>query len=155
MGRERKNSKQEKAAKKEGKMKIPIVLFVTCVASLNAASFMDSVSDGQCPPQCCDATTTQAPTTTEVATTTDSATTTDGATTTGGATTTDGATETPTTPEAIREATEDPSATTEEPTTPDICSTCDPSTCDKEGGAGSVSLSLLALLLPPVLARLL
>merc|ERR1712168_529631 len=100
MGSERKNSKQEKAAKNERKMKIPIVLFVTCVASLNAASLMDSVSDGQCPPewQCCDTTTTQAPTTTEDATATDGATTTpgDATTTPGDATTTpDDATTTP------------------------------------------------------------
>merc|ERR1711990_737731 len=152
---------------KERKMKIPIVLFVTCIASLNAASLMDSVSDGQCPSHCCDATTTQAPTdpttdptadsttdptadptgSTVEPTTTEESTTTEEPTTTEESTTTEDSS----TPTVIREATEDPSATTEDP---DICSTCDPSTC-VEGGAGSASLSLLALLLPPVLARLL
>merc|ERR1712212_599930 len=148
MGSERKNSKQEKAAKTERKKdEDPIVLFVTCVASLNAASLMDSVSDGQCPSHCCgDATTTQAPTDPTTDPTADS--TTDPTADPTGSSEEPTTTEDSPTPTAIREATEDPSATTEDP---DICSTCDHSTCDVDGGAGSASLSLLPLLLPPIL----
>merc|ERR1712130_216155 len=58
MGSERENSKREK----ERKMKIPIVLFVTCVASIKAASLVESFSEEQCPAHCCESTTTQAPT---------------------------------------------------------------------------------------------
>merc|ERR1712200_35684 len=98
--RERTQSKRKPTQRK---MKIPIVLLVACVASLQAASLMDVI---ECPAECC---TTNAPT------------------------------------------------TTADPTTPaDICSTCDQSTCGgDESGAGSASLSLLALFLPAVFARLL
>merc|ERR1712088_722078 len=47
--RERTQSKR----KPPQKMKIPLVLLVACVASLQAASLMDSVFGEQCPPQCC------------------------------------------------------------------------------------------------------
>merc|ERR1712130_17541 len=47
---------------RERKMKIPIVLFVTCVASIKAASLVESFSEEQCPAHCCESTTTQAPT---------------------------------------------------------------------------------------------
>ena len=130
-------------------MKIPLVLFVACVASLKAASLMDVI---ECPAECCPTT---AQPTTEPATT-DPATT-DPATTDPA--TTDPATTDPvTTPQEGREVTTDDSTTTADATTTeDICSVCDQSTCEQggEGGAGSASLSLLALLLPAVFACLL
>merc|ERR1712158_180203 len=122
------------------KMKIPLVLLVACVASLQAASLMDVT---ECPAECCP-TTTNAPTTTADPTPT--------AGPTDDPVTTD---EPVTTPEpeptkAEREATGDT-------TTANICDICDQSTCEQgeESGAGSASLSLLALLLPAVFARLL
>merc|ERR1712088_650158 len=128
------------------KMKIPLVLLVACVASLQAASLMDVT---ECPAECCP-TTTNAPTTT--ADPTPTAGPTDDPVTTEEPVTTD---EPVTTPEpeptkAEREATGDT-------TTANICDICDQSTCEQgEGsGAGSASLSLLALLLPAVFARLL
>merc|ERR1712037_728691 len=59
----RKNSKPQR------KMKIPLVLLVACVASLKAASLMDSVFDDPCQAVCCPAstTTTAAETTTAAA----------------------------------------------------------------------------------------
>merc|ERR1712088_617294 len=140
------------------KMKIPLVLLVACVASLQAASLMDVT---ECPAECCP-TTTNAPTTTADPTptagptddpvTTDAPVTTDEPVTTDAPVTTD---EPVTTPEpeptkAEREATGDT-------TTANICDICDQSTCEQgeESGAGSASLSLLALLLPAVFARLL
>merc|ERR1711951_287737 len=97
---------------RERKMKIPIVLFVTCVASLKAASLMESFSEEQCPAHCCESTRTQAPTTTTDPTTDTTA---DPTTDTTGAPTTE-------------------APTTEAPTTPDICSTCDLDTCEQGGG---------------------
>merc|ERR1712055_1102414 len=44
---------QSKRKPPQRKMKIPLVLLVACVASLQAASLMDSVFGEQCPPQCC------------------------------------------------------------------------------------------------------
>merc|ERR1712010_382644 len=67
--RERTHSKR-KNTKPQRKMKIPLVLLVACVASLKAASLMDSVFDGPtCQDVCCPAstTTTAAETTTAAA----------------------------------------------------------------------------------------
>merc|ERR1712051_508651 len=67
--RERTHSKR-KNSKPQRKMKIPLVLLVACVASLKAASLMDSVFDGPtCQDVCCPAstTTTAAETTTAAA----------------------------------------------------------------------------------------
>merc|ERR1711894_693295 len=113
--RERTQSKRKPTQRK---MKIPLVLLVACVASLQAASLMDVT---ECPAECCP-TTTNAPTTTAD----------------------------PAPTEAERDA-------TGESTTANICDICDQSTCEQgeESGAGSASLSLLALLLPAVFARLL
>merc|ERR1712226_671518 len=125
-------------------MKIPIVLFVACVASIKAASFMDAMT---CPPE---ANCAQCVTTTTTTTPAPATTPADDATTT---------TEDPAPPATT--TTEDPAppvtTTTVAPTTTttDICSVC---TCDQGGddsGAGSASMSLLALLLPAVFARLL
>merc|ERR1712037_71646 len=56
--RERTHSKR-KNSKPQRKMKIPLVLLVACVASLKAASLMDSVFDGPtCQDVCCPASTT-------------------------------------------------------------------------------------------------
>merc|ERR1712241_881693 len=168
---------QSKRKSPQRKMKIPLMLLVACVASLKAASLMD-VYNIECPAECC-STTTNVPTTTADPTTGPTTTadptadpsTTSDPTTTEGPTTTEEpvTTEDPTTTEGPT-TTEEP-ITTEEPTTtegpattanqgreatedPDICSTCDPSTCE-QGGAGSASLSLLVLLLPAFFARLL
>merc|ERR1711934_298654 len=66
--RERTHSKR-KNSKPQRKMKIPLVLLVACVASLKAASLMDSVFDDPCQAVCCPAstTTTAAETTTAAA----------------------------------------------------------------------------------------
>merc|ERR1712179_477341 len=148
--RERTHSKR-KNSKPQRKMKIPLVLLVACVASLKAASLMDSVFDGPtCQDVCCPA-----------------------STTTGGETTTAAAGET-TTAEAPATPTEAPATPTEAPDaraetttaaagetttaagedTTTACD-CDAWDCDGDSGAGSASMSLLALLLPAVLARLL
>merc|ERR1711951_31736 len=87
---------------RERKMKIPIVLFVTCVASIKAASLVESFSGEQCPAHCCEYPTTQAPTTTAdptTDTTADPTTDTTGAPTTEAPTTEAPTTEAPT-PEA-------------------------------------------------------
>merc|ERR1712172_132511 len=56
--RERTHSKR-KNSKPQRKMKIPLVLLVACVASLKAASLMDSVFNGPtCQDECCPASTT-------------------------------------------------------------------------------------------------
>merc|ERR1711935_804776 len=122
--RERTQSKR----KPERKMKIPLVLLVACVASLKAASLMDGVFDGQCPPECCptEAPTTEPattePPTTEPATTDpaqeerDATTTVEIATTEEVTTTADPVTTDP--------VTTDPVGPT---TTADICSSCDQS----------------------------
>merc|ERR1712037_478371 len=56
--RERTHSKR-KNSKPQRKMKIPLVLLVACVASLKAASLMDSVFDEPtCQDVCCPASTT-------------------------------------------------------------------------------------------------
>merc|ERR1739841_427258 len=56
--RDRTHSKR-KNSKPQRKMKIPLVLLVACVASLKAASLMDSVFDGPtCQDVCCPASTT-------------------------------------------------------------------------------------------------
>merc|ERR1712183_841789 len=115
----RKNSKPQR------KMKIPLVLLVACVASLKAASLMDSVFNGPtCQDVCCPA-----------------------STTTGGETTTAAAGETTT-----AAAGETTTAAGEGTTTACDCAAFD---CDGDSGAGSASMSLLALLLPAVFARLL
>merc|ERR1712133_7038 len=152
-------------------MKIPLVLLVACVASLKAASLMDSVFDEpSCEAVCC-ATTTVPPTTTaapEDPTTTaapeDPTTTTTEAPTT---TTTEDPTTT-TTEDPTTTTTEDPTTTTTEaPGDPRVETTtaagdgttttcdCDAFECPGDNGAGSASMSLLALLLPAVFARLL
>merc|ERR1712168_834776 len=124
--RERTQSKRKPTQRK---MKIPIVLLVACVASLKAASLMDSVFDEpSCQYVCCPTTTTAAETTT-------------GAPEAREETTTTAAGEETTT-----------TAAGEETTTFD-CSACD--ACNPDNGAGSASMSLLALLLPAVFARLL
>merc|ERR1712088_1072214 len=148
-------------------MKIPIVLFVACVASIKAASFMDAMT---CPPEanCAQCATTTVTTTTPAAastTTPAQAWQQDGDTTTTTTSTTvapnDPTTTTTVDPNAPTTTTtvgpNDPTTTTtvEPTTTTDICSVC---TCDQGGddsGAGSASMSLLALLLPAVFARLL
>merc|ERR1711951_120716 len=87
---------------RERKMKIPIVLFVTCVASLKAASLMESFSEEQCPAHCCESTSTQAPTSpTDPTTDTTADPTTD---TTGAPTTEAPTTEAPTTEAPTPEA---------------------------------------------------
>merc|ERR1712130_922561 len=103
----------EKEVKAREKMKIPIVLFVACVASLKAASLMDVI---ECPAECCPTTAqpTTDPATTDPATT-DPATT-DPATidpaTTDPATTDPATTDPVTTPQEGREVTTDDSTTT-------------------------------------------
>merc|ERR1712088_66076 len=146
------------------KMKIPLVLLVACVASLQAASLMDVT---ECPAECCPTTTnaptttadptptagpTDDPVTTEEPVTTDAPVTTDEPVTTDAPVTTD---EPVTTPEPA--PTEAEREATGESTTANICDIRDQSTCEQgeESGAGSASLSLLALLLPAVFARLL
>merc|ERR1739842_152713 len=123
--RERTHSKR-KNSKPQRKMKIPLVLLVACVASLKAASLMDSVFDGPtCQDVCCPA-----------------------STTTGGETTTAAAPAT-TTAAAPATTTEAAPATTTEaaPATTTACD-CDAFNCDGDSGAGTASMSLLALLLP-------
>merc|ERR1712088_1194086 len=147
--RERTQSKRKPTQRK---MKIPFVLLVACVASLQAASLMEVT---ECPAECCP-TTTNAPTTTADPTTTAGPT--DDPVTTEEPVTTDApvTTEEPvTTPEPA--PTEAEREATGESTTANICDICDQSTCEQgeESGAGSASLSLLALLLPAVFARLL
>merc|ERR1712179_286235 len=161
--RERTHSKR-KNSKPQRKMKIPLVLLVACVASLKAASLMDSVFDGPtCQDVCCPASTTTGGETTTAAA---------GETTTAAPATTTEApatpTEAPATPtEAPATPTEAPDARAETTTaaagdtttaagedTTTACD-CDAWDCDGDSGAGSASMSLLALLLPAVFARLL
>merc|ERR1739844_716080 len=136
----RKNSKPQR------KMKIPLVLLVACVASLKAASLMDSVFNGPtCQDVCCpESTTTGGETTTAAAgeTTTAAA----GETTTAAPATTTAA------PANTTAAPATTTAAGEGTTTACDCAAFD---CDGDSGAGSASMSLLALLLPAVFARLL
>merc|ERR1712227_641177 len=127
---------QSKRKPPQRKMKIPLVLLVACVASLQAASLMDSVLDESCQAVCCAETTTAAQETTTAA---------QGTTTAAEENTTAGETDAP----GAREGT---TADNEDTTTADPCDACD---CDAGNGAGSASLSLLSLLLPAVFARLL
>merc|ERR1712210_97670 len=150
--RERTHSKR-KNSKPQRKMKIPLVLLVACVASLKAASLMDSVFDGPtCQDVCCPASTTTGGETTTAAageTTTAAA----GATTTAAPATT---TAEPATTTAAPATTTAAGATTTaagEGTT--TACDCDAWDCDGDSGAGSASMALLALLLPAVFARLL
>merc|ERR1712210_68528 len=158
--RERTHSKR-KNSKPQRKMKIPLVLLVACVASLKAASLMDSVFDGPtCQDVCCPASTTTGGETTTAAageTTTAAA----GATTTAAPATTTA--EPATTTAAPATTTAAPATTTAAPGetttaagegTTTACD-CDAWDCDGDSGAGSASMSLLALLLPAVFARLL
>merc|ERR1712018_721771 len=140
MGRERTQSKRKPPQRK---MKIPLVLLVACVASLQAASLMDSVLDESCQAVCCAETTTAAQETTTAAEGTTTAA--EGTTTTAEENTTAGETDAP----GAREGT---TADNEDTTTADPCDAC---VCDAGNGAGSASLSLLSLLLPAVFARLL
>merc|ERR1712037_37021 len=149
--RERTHSKR-KNSKPQRKMKIPLVLLVACVASLKAASLMDSVFDGPtCQDVCCPAsTTTGAETTTAAAaetTTAAAAETTMAAADARAETTTAAAGETTT-----AAAGETTTAAGEGTTTACDCEAFD---CDGDSGADSASMSLLALLLPAVFARLL
>merc|ERR1711868_217641 len=143
---------QSKRKPPQRKMKIPLVLLVACVASLQAASLMDSVLDESCQAVCCATTTAGQDSTTaggETTTAGGETTTAGGETTTAGAeTTTAGAETTPTGAEPRAGTTTD----SEDTTTADPCDACD---CDAGNGAGSASLSLLSLLLPAVFARLL
>merc|ERR1712037_911090 len=161
--RERTHSKR-KNSKPQRKMKIPLVLLVACVASLKAASLMDSVFDGPtCQDVCCPAsTTTGGETTTAAPATTTAA----PATPTEAPATPTEAPATPTeAPDARAETTsaaagetttaaagDTTTAAGEETTTACDCAAFD---CDGDSGAGSASMSLLALLLPAVFARLL
>merc|ERR1712088_508771 len=127
--RERTQSKRKPTQRK---MKIPIVLLAACVASLKAASLMDSVFDEpSCQDVCCPTTTTAAETTT-------------GAPEAREETTTTAAGEETTTTAAGEETTtaggeETTTAGGEETTTFD-CSACD--ACNPDNGAGSASMSL-------------
>merc|ERR1739844_658070 len=151
----RKNSKPQR------KMKIPLVLLVACVASLQAASLMDSVFDGPtCQDVCCPASTTTGGETTTAAageTTTAAA----GETTTAAAPATTTAAAPATTTAAPDARAETTTAAAAETTTAAAAETttaaCDCAAwdCDGDSGAGSASMSLLALLLPAVFARLL
>merc|ERR1711934_905702 len=165
--RERTHSKR-KNSKPQRKMKIPLVLLVACVASLKAASLMDSVFDGPtCSDVCCPASTTTGGETTTAAageTTTAAAaeTTTEAAaeTTTAAAPATTTAAAPATTTEAADARAETTTAAGGETTTvagEGTTTACDCAAwdCDGDSGAGSASISLLALLLPAVFARLL
>merc|ERR1712179_431678 len=146
--RERTHSKR-KNSKPQRKMKIPLVLLVACVASLKAASLMDSVLDGPtCQDVCCPASTTTGGETTTAAA---------GETTTAAETTAAPAAADDTTTAAAETTTAAAAETTtaaagETTTTACDCAAWD---CDGDSGAGSASMSLLALLLPAVFARLL
>merc|ERR1712010_101839 len=113
--RERTHSKR-KNSKPQRKMKIPLVLLVACVASLKAASLMDSGFDGStCQDVCCPASTTTGGETTTAAageTTTAAA----GETTTAAPATTTAAPATTTAAPATTTA--EPATTTAAPATP-------------------------------------
>merc|ERR1712126_725938 len=116
---------QSKRKPPQRKMKIPLVLLVACVASLQAASLMDSVLDESCQAVCCAETTTAAQETTTAAqgtTTAAEGTTTAAEVTTTAAekNTTAGETDAP----GAREGT---TADNEDTTTADPCDACD---CD-------------------------
>merc|ERR1712018_617744 len=150
--RERTQSKRKPPRRQ---MKIPLVLLVACVASLKAASLMDSVFDEpSCEAVCC-ATTTVPPTTTAAPEdpTTTAAPEDPTTTTTEDPTTT--TTEDPTT--TTTEAGGDPRVETTTAAGDGTTTTCDCDAfeCPGDNGAGSASMSLLALLLPAVFARLL
>merc|ERR1712179_299889 len=148
--RERTHSKR-KNSKPQRKMKIPLVLLVACVASLKAASLMDSVFDGPtCQDVCCPASTTTAAAETTTAAAAETTTAAAGETTTAAAGETTTAAAAETTTAAAAETTT--AAAGETTTTACDCAAWD---CDGDSGAGSASMSLLALLLPAVFARLL
>merc|ERR1712126_445281 len=107
---------QSKRKPPQRKMKIPLVLLVACVASLQAASLMDSVLDESCQAVCC-ATTTAG----QDSTTAGGETTTAGAetTTTGAETTTTGAETTTTGENDAPGAREGTTANNEDTTTAD------------------------------------
>merc|ERR1712037_514390 len=148
MGTARKNSKPQR------KMKIPLVLLVACVASLKAASLMDSVFDGPtCQDVCCPASTTTGGETTTAAageTTTAAAgetTTAEPATTTAAPATTTAAPATTTAAPGAREETttaaagETTTAAAGETTTAagegtTTACDCDAWDCDGDSGAG-------------------
>merc|ERR1712179_826605 len=144
--RERTHSKR-KNSKPQRKMKIPLVLLVACVASLKAASLMDSVFDGPtCQDVCCPAsTTTGGETTTAAAGETTTAAAPETTTAAAAETTTAAAAETTTAAADARAETT--TAAAGETTTACDCEAFD---CDGDSGAGSASMSLLALLLPAV-----
>merc|ERR1712211_147711 len=139
---------QSKRKPPQRKMKIPLVLLVACVASLQAASLMDSVLDESCQAVCCAETTTAGQDTTtaggETTTAGGETTTAGGETNTAGGETTSTAggettataggetTATAGTPEP-REGT---TTASEDTTTADPCDACD---CDAGNGAGSAS----------------
>merc|ERR1712126_453168 len=141
---------QSKRKPPQRKMKIPLVLLVACVASLQAASLMDSVLDESCQAVCCAETTTAG----QDSTTAGGETNTAGGETTataGGETTATAGGETTATA-GTPEPREGTTTASEDTTTADPCDACD---CDAGNGAGSASLSLLSLFLPAVFARLL
>merc|ERR1739844_308961 len=133
--RERTHSKR-KNSKPQRKMKIPLVLLVACVASLKAASLMDSVFDDTCQAVCCSASTTTGGETTTAAageTTTAAETT---AAPAAADTTTTAAADTTTTAAADTTTTAGAGETT---TTACDCAAFD---CDGDSGAGSATMSL-------------
>merc|ERR1712121_74095 len=133
---------QSKRKPPQRKMKIPLVLLVACVASLQAASLMDSVLDESCQAVCCAETTTAGGETTTAGGETNTA---------GGETTATAGGETTATA-GTPEPREGTTTASEDTTTADPCDACD---CDAGNGAGSASLPLLSLFLPAVFARLL
>merc|ERR1711894_14423 len=136
--RERTHSKR-KNSKPQRKMKISLVLLVACVASLKAASLMDSVFDGPtCQDVCCPAsTTTGGETTTAAAGETTTAAETTAAPAAAEDTTTAAAAETTTAAAAettTAAAAETTTAAGEGTTTACDCEAFD---CDGDSGAGS------------------
>merc|ERR1712055_445746 len=142
--RERTQSKRKPTQRK---MKIPLVLLVACVASLKAASLMDSVFDeSTCQTECCASSTTTTGAAEETTT---------GAPEARDETTTPGADGGDTTTAADGGDTTTAADGGDTTTTVCDCSLWDEAACNPDNGAGSASMSLLALLLPAVFARLL
>merc|ERR1711963_461286 len=113
---------QSKRKPPQRKMKIPLVLLVACVASLQAASLMDSVLDESCQAVCCATTTAGQDSTTA-----------GGETTTAGVETSTTGVETTTTGETDAPGPREGATTdSEDTTTADPCDACD---CDAGNGA--------------------
>merc|ERR1711973_21931 len=149
--------KEKEGIESQRKMKVTIVLLAACVASLSAAGLRTDAAEttvstesttttGQCPAHCCTTSPTQPtePTKQPAETTTKQP----------AETTTKQPAET-TTKQAVKsktdaEPTAEPTVTTEECPVDCTCPADDP-----DSGAGSASLSLIALLLPAFFAHLL